>query len=202
MMVTECEFISIYNEYYTKIIQYLSRIVGPNDAEDLAQDVFNKISRNLGGFKGKSKLSTWVYRIATNVAIDRSRSASYKQSSVNIPLKDTSGFGIENAGRPSRPSAVDQVVIRKEMSECVTEYIDKLPFNYRLVLVLSEMKGLSNQEIANILEISVDNVKIRLHRARTKLKAVLKNGCDFYYDEQNTLACDRIQVPILPKVPK
>ncbi len=201
-MITECEFINIYNEYYSKIIQYLSRIVGPNDAEDLAQDVFNKISRNLSGFKGKSKLSTWIYRIATNVAIDRSRSALYKQASVSIPLKDNSGFGIENAGRPARSSAVDQVVIRKEMNECVAEYIDKLPLNYRLVLVLSEMKGLSNQEIADILEISIENVKIRLHRARAKLKAALNEGCEFYYNEQITLACDRKQVRILPKAPK
>jgi RNA polymerase sigma-70 factor (ECF subfamily) len=202
MMAIECEFINIYNEYYSKIIQYLSIIVGPNDAEDLAQDVFNKLCRILGGFKGKSKLSTWIYRIATNVAIDRSRSASYKQASVNIPLEDTSGFGIENAGGPSGPSAVDQVVIRKEMRECIIEYIDKLSLNYRLVLVLSEMKGLSNQEIADILEISVDNVKIRLHRARAKLKVVLNEGCDFYYNEQNTLACDRKQVQILRKAPK
>ena len=201
-MVTECEFINVYNEYYSKIIQYLSRVVGPNDAEDLAQDVFNKISRNLGGFKGKSKLSTWIYRIATNRAIDRLRSASYRQASETIPLDDTTGFSIESADRPSGTSAIDQVVIRKEMSECVTEFIDKLPLNYRIVLVLSEIKGLSNQEIADILEISIENVKIRLHRARAKLKSALKDGCDFYYNEQNTLACDRKQVLILPKVPK
>jgi RNA polymerase sigma-70 factor (ECF subfamily) len=64
-MVIECEFLNIYNEFYPKINQYLSKIVGPNDAEDVAQDVFDKISRNLGGFKKKSKLSTWIYRIAT-----------------------------------------------------------------------------------------------------------------------------------------
>jgi RNA polymerase sigma-70 factor (ECF subfamily) len=201
-MVTECEFINVYSEYYNKIIQYLSRVVGPNDAEDLAQDVFNKISRNLGGFKGKSKLSTWIYRIATNRAIDRLRSASYRQASVDIPLTDTTELESENAGRPSGTSAIDQVVIRKEMNECVTEFIDKLPLNYRLVLVLSDIKGLSNQEIADILEISIENVKIRLHRARAKLKSALKDGCDFYYNEQNTLACDRKQVPILPRVPK
>jgi RNA polymerase sigma-70 factor (ECF subfamily) len=198
-MVTECEFINVYNEYYNKIIQYLSRVVGPNDAEDLAQDVFNKISRNLGGFKGKSKLSTWIYRIATNRAIDRLRSASYRQASVDIPLTDTTELESENAGRPSGTSAIDQVVIRKEMNECVTEFIDKLPLNYRLVLVLSDIKGLSNQEIADILEISIENVKIRLHRARAKLKSALKDGCDFYYNEQNTLACDRKQVPNIAK---
>ncbi len=88
------------------------------------------------------------------------------------------------------------------MSECVTEYIDKLPLNYRLVLVLSEIKGLSNQEIADILEISIDNVKIRLHRARAELKTALNEGCDLYYNEQNTLACDRKQVQILRKAPK
>ena len=201
-MVTECEFLKVYNEYYSKIIQYLSRVVGPNDAEDLAQEIFNNISRNLGGFKGKSTLSTWIYRIATNGAIDRLRSASYRRASMNMSLNDANELGIDSTGRPSVASAVDQVVIQKEMSECVTEFIDKLPLNYKIVLILSEIKGLSNQEIADILEISIENVKIRLHRARAKLKAALKDGCDFYYNEQNTLACDRKQVPILPKVPK
>ena len=93
----------------------------------------------------------------------------------------------------------DQLVIRKEMRECINEYIDRLPPDYRTVIVLSELEGLANQEIAEILNISLDSVKIRLHRARAKLKAVLNQACDFYYTDQNTLACDRKQVQILPK---
>ena len=190
-MVTECEFSNIYKEYYPKIIQYLTRIAGPNVAEDMAQDVFDRICRNLGGFKGNSKLSTWIYRIATNTAIDRLKSASYKQTLDSTPLRDTSGFDNRNAHSPSGPLSPDQAVIRKEMGNCVTEYIDNLPLNYKTALVLSELKDLSNQEIADILEISLDNVKIRLHRARAKLRESLSDGCDFYHNEQNVLACDR-----------
>ena len=75
-MTSEYDFQKIYAEYYQKIVQYLVRITGPNDAEDIAQDVFNKINRGIEGFQGKSNLSTWIYRIATNATIDRSRSAA------------------------------------------------------------------------------------------------------------------------------
>lgn len=88
------------------------------------------------------------------------------------------------------------------MSECINEYIDKLPTDYKTVIVLSEQEGLANKEIAEILDISLNNVKIRLHRARAKLKAVLNEACEFYYTDQNTLACDRKQCQILPKAPK
>ena len=88
------------------------------------------------------------------------------------------------------------------MRECINEYIDSLPPDYRTVIVLRELEGLANQEIAEILDISLDSVKIRLHRGRAKLKAVLKEACDFYYTDQNTLACDRKQLQILPKPPK
>jgi len=199
-MVTECEFITVYNAYYQKIIQYLTRMVGPNDAEDLAQEVFDKISRNLGGFKGESKLSTWIYRIATNTAIDRLRSAGYKQTMESIPLEDNFGFDGRSACSSSGSPAADQAVIHREMNGCIAEYINNLPSNYRTVLVLSELKGLSNREIADVLKISLENAKVRLHRARGKLKEVLNNGCVFYHNEKNALACDRKPIPILPKV--
>jgi RNA polymerase sigma-70 factor (ECF subfamily) len=93
-------------------------------------------------------------------------------------------------------------VIQKEMSECINEYIDNLPPDYKTVIVLSEMEGLANKEIAEILGTSLGNVKIRLHRARAKLKSILNKACEFYYTDKSTLACDRKQIQILPKVPK
>ena len=201
-MVSECDFMNIYRDYYQKTIQYLSRLVGENEAEDLAQEVFNKVNRSLGGFKEKSKLSTWIYRIATNTVIDKSRSTAYKQATKNVSLEDDADRNSHRVVEGQKPSSTDQLVIRKEMSDCINEYIDKLPLDYKTVIVLSELEGLANKEIAEILDISLDNVKIRLHRARTKLKAILNEACDFYYTEQSTLACDRKQVQILPKVPK
>ena len=202
MMPPEYEFKIIYEEYYQKIVQYLTRIVGPNDAEDITQDVFDKVSRSIKEFRGDSKLSTWIYRIATNTAIDRLRSAAHKHSSKHGPIVDAAGLEDQSAWTAPKPPTTEQKVIRKEMSECVVEFVDNLPPDYKTVIVLSELEGLTNKEIAEILEISLDNVKMRLHRARAKLKATLNNGCDFYHDEQSTLACDRKSSQILPKLPR
>jgi RNA polymerase sigma-70 factor (ECF subfamily) len=77
------------------------------------------------------------------------------------------------------------------MGECGREYIDKLPPDYRAVMVLSELEGFKNREIADILQVSLDTVKIRLHRARASLKKDLDDGCSFYRNEQDIFACDR-----------
>jgi RNA polymerase sigma-70 factor (ECF subfamily) len=108
----------------------------------------------------------------------------------------------------NKPSSPDQKVIRDEMSDCVREFVDRLQTDYRTILVLNELEGFTNTEIADILQISVDAAKIRLHRARAisvdaakirlhraraKLKKELEKGCDFYHDERSELACDRKQ---------
>jgi RNA polymerase sigma-70 factor (ECF subfamily) len=88
------------------------------------------------------------------------------------------------------------------MSECVREFIDKLPSDYKTVILLSELEGFKNREVADILQVSLDTVKIRLHRARAMLKKELNDGCTFYNSDQNILACDRKQSQILPNTPK
>ena len=88
------------------------------------------------------------------------------------------------------------------MNECIDEYIDTLPDNYKTIIVLSEIEGFTNKEIAEVLNMSLENVKIRLHRARAKLKSILKEACEFYYTDDNTLACDRKQIRILSKKPE
>ena len=201
-MTPDYEFKKIYDEYHPRILQFLSRMVGPTEAEDIAQDVFNKINSGLEGFKGKSKLSTWIYRIATNAAIDKCRSAAYKHATEHIAIENGADSDSRDVLEDHKSPATDQIVIQKEMSECINEYIDNLSPDFKTVIVLSELEGLANKEIAAILGVSLNNVKIRLHRARTKLKELLNEACDFYHTEQNTLACDRKQVQILPKIPK
>ncbi len=202
IMAPNCDFKKIYDEYHPVILQYLARIAGPNEAEDIAQDVFEKVNKSLGRFHGKSKLSTWIYRIATNTAIDRSRSVIYKHAKEHIAIEDNACIELKDAPEDSVANSTDQLVIQKEMTECINEYIDKLPTAYKTAIVLSELEGMSNKEVAEILDISLENAKIRLHRARTKLREILNEACDFYYTEQNTFACDRKQVQIFPKIPK
>jgi RNA polymerase sigma-70 factor (ECF subfamily) len=198
-MVENPDFKKIYQEFQPKIVQYLSRLVGNQDAADVAQEVFAKVSRGLETFKGQSKLSTWIYRIATNTAIDKLRSASFKRAFESTSLIDESTVEESNDAFVLRDPSIDRKVIRKEMSQCVREYIDRLSPDYRTVLVLSELEGFKNREIAAILEISLENVKVRLHRAKASLKKELDDGCDFYHTEEGTLACDRKPVLIESK---
>jgi RNA polymerase sigma-70 factor (ECF subfamily) len=202
LMSREIDFKQAYQEFQPKILNYLSRLMGPNEAEDITQEVFEKVSRKLDTFKGESKFSTWLYRIATNAAFDRLRSSSLKHASQNTPLETIADTEDRNVWNGQREATTDQNVIRKEMSACVREYIDKLPADYRTALILSEIEGFKNKEIADILQISLENVKIRLHRARAGLKKELDNGCDFYQNEQGVLACDRKPVSIMPKKPE
>jgi RNA polymerase sigma-70 factor (ECF subfamily) len=176
------DFQTIYDEFQPKIRRYLSRLVGATDAEDLTQEVFAKVSRALPSFRGESRVSTWIYRIATNTAFDRLRSPSFQRAARApielLPLAT------------GQPLGIDQDLARKEMSECVRRYIDDLPPPYRSAVTLSEDEGLTNQQIADVLGISLDTVKIRLHRARSRLKNQLGSGCAFYRDERNELACE------------
>ena len=194
------KFEEIYEDFQPKILNYLSRLIGPNEAEDCAQEVFAKVSRGLDSFKGQSKLSTWVYRIATNTAIDKLRSSGHKHTDGQIPLDDGAGIDNNTSGMETPDTPTDQKVIRKEMSECVREYVDRLPPDHRTVLILKELEGFKNREIAAILDISLENVKVRLHRARARLKQELAEGCDFYLNEEGALACDRKPILIEPKI--
>jgi RNA polymerase sigma-70 factor (ECF subfamily) len=100
-----------------------------------------------------------------------------------VPLDDAEPVAGEGAG-------IEQDVIRKEMRECVRGYIEHLPPRYRSVVLLSDEADLTNQEISEVLGISLDTVKIRLHRARGRLRKDLGAGCTVYRDERNELACE------------
>ena len=183
----EPEFQNIYTTFNEKIRRYLARLVGETEADDLTQEVFIKVSRGLKDFRGESKFSTWIFRIATNTALDYRRNRS--QTTPEILSIDT-----EREEEPihlrGEASYIDQELIRQEMKACIRNVINKLPEDYRTVIVLGEMEELNNHEIAEILQVSLDTVKIRLHRARTKLKKELENLCCFYRDERNVLSCD------------
>ncbi len=194
MGTTKLQFTDVYDRFHDKINRYLERMVGKNDAEDLAQEVFLKIDKGLQDFQGKSSLSTWVYRIATNAAVDRMKSRSHREAAATVALDEMSGEP-ENPAVEEASLSAEREAIRNEMNECIQEFIAKLPADYRVVLLLSEMRELKNQQIADILGIRLDAVKIRLHRARMRLKAEFETGCNFYHDESGTLSCDRKRRP-------
>ncbi len=187
LMKGKLHFQDIYAAFYQKIRRYLARLVGENDSEDVTQEVFLKVNAALGSFRGESGLSTWIYRIATNAALDHLRRTP--QPTTEIPSDDAEREGEPLRFRGEMP-LIDRQLVRKEMSSCIRNVIKKLPEEYRTVIVLSELEEFRNNEIAEILQVSLDTVKIRLHRARKKLKSELESLCCFYRDERNVLSCD------------
>ena len=173
------EFEDVYKSFRPKIHRYITRLVGRFEAEDLTQEVFVRIDKGLESFRGESQLSTWIYRIATNIALDRLRSPSFLKMIQKRPLDNLDEEDEEPniAFKEERPPSPEQQAIRKEMHDCIQGFVQDLPENYRAVLILSEMEELSNNEIAEILGVSVALVKIRLHRARTRLFRELKAHC-------------------------
>jgi RNA polymerase sigma-70 factor (ECF subfamily) len=192
MIIQQQDFASLYTEYYPKIAGYLRRLVGEADAEDVAQEVFVKVSRSLEGFRGESSLSTWIYRIATNAALDHRRTPSSRQASITTDIPDENNLSSEELTLlQSSAPRIDVALIRKDMNDCIRGLVNDLPENHRIVLMLGELEGCSNAEIAEILDVSLDTVKIRMHRARRQLKKSMDVACHLYRDDRNELSCDR-----------
>jgi len=195
MTAQALDFHSIHAAYRARILRYLTRLVGAADAEDLTQQVLLKISQSLGQFRGDASLSTWIYRIATNAALDQLRRLRALPVQGLACAANTTGSDAdaeaEGAWAGASMPSVETGAIREEMSQCVRDFVERLPDNYRSVIVLSELEGFNNSEVAEILGISLDAVKIRLHRARAQLRQDLSTGCSFHRDDQNEFACDR-----------
>jgi RNA polymerase sigma-70 factor (ECF subfamily) len=180
------EFQSVHDRFRPRVLRYLTRLVGEADAEDLTQSVMLKVSEGLPSFRADSSLSTWIYRIATNAALDRLRRKTIQPPSA-MQVESDEAEVPQDAQAPS----AETTAIREEMNACIREFIERLPENYRTVMVLSEVEGFKNEEIAAILGVSLDTVKIRLHRAREKLRGELETGCTFHRDEHEEFVCDR-----------
>jgi len=183
-MMTESplRFDQIYMAFEPRIRRYLTRLVGENEAQDLTQEVFFKVSQGLNSFRGESKLATWIYRIARNTALDRVRSPAFQGSARQTLSNDVV---MEEAEPP-----VEQQLIRQEMNECIRAVIEDLPADYRSVLVLGELDELTDRQIAERLGISLPAAKVRLHRGRKRIRAELGKRCNFYRSAQNELACE------------
>ena len=167
---------ALLKAYGRKIYNLCYRFTGRREeAEDLTQDVLLKVSKGLGASNNQSQLSSWIYKIATNAAIDRMRSRSFKQETTEMFSLSEENLTEKNVRSNKRQISIEEQLIRKEMNECIQRYISFLPENYRTVLILSELEGLKNSEIAEILDISVKAVEKRISGALVSLRAEIGN---------------------------
>jgi RNA polymerase sigma-70 factor, ECF subfamily len=138
------------------------------DALDIVQEVFIKLFRSIHQFEGKSRLYTYLYRMTMNTAIDHSRKAK-KLSSSSI---DQEGGFVPVDPAERRP---DQIAAHRELQDRLRKAMDSLPHDQRAALVFREVEGLSYQETAEAMGCSIGTVMSRLHYARKKIQASLKD---------------------------
>lgn len=172
------------------LVRFLGRMVGDADAEDLAQIALAKAAAALDTFRGEASPRGWLFRIATNAAHDWNRSRQGAQTDA-LPAEDE-----ETPDGLIDDAVQERSLVREEMSRCVAGVLRKLPESYQTVLALSDCEELSDRDVAAALNLTVGAAKIRLHRARIRLKEELERACSFYRDTDNVLCCDRKQVDV------
>lgn len=192
MAVGNEEFQDVYVKYHPAILRFLTRLVGRDEAEDAAQEVFLKVNRGLEGYRGDAALGTWIFAIARNAALDRLRARRPWDRNAGEPGARCEDAPAADAGSdlPDEQACVERRAIAQEMNRCIRGRVETLPESYRSVLTLSELAGMTNAEIASALGIKEGAVKIRLHRARAALRKDLGSYCALYRDERDELACE------------
>jgi RNA polymerase sigma-70 factor (ECF subfamily) len=175
---------SAFNElvltYERRVYGLVFRMLGRRDeAEDLAQEVFVQVFKAIDQFRGDSKLSTWIYRIAVNLCKNRtkylSRRHSNEQDDIDamaerVPFSAARAATVSDLGRP------DELVEGMQLETIVKNAIQKLEPEFREALVLCDVEDMPYEEIAQIAGVPVGTVKSRIHRARAQLKGLVEKA--------------------------
>jgi len=163
------DFTALYHEYKSKVYGTVTQVVGRTDEiDDIVQVVFLEIHRSIPKYKGQSKLSTWIYRIAVNVALQYIRKR--KRRKVFLFFNDEERQ-VESMAVDLRPRYESRDLIRRLVS-----HLEKVSEKKRVVFVLHELEGLPVDKIADICEVPVNTVRSRLHAARTEVMGRLRRA--------------------------
>ncbi|MEZ5319576.1 MAG: sigma-70 family RNA polymerase sigma factor [Vicinamibacterales bacterium] len=168
-------FETLIRTYGGRLTQVARRILfNEEDAREVVQEAFISAFKAREQFSGDAKLSTWLHRITVNAALMKLRS---KRRRPEEPIEDLVPRFLPNGRHTevfrSWDEPVDVALERKETAQFVRDAIDRLPEAYRTVLILRDLQGLTGPETAEVLDTTVNAVKIRLHRARMALRTLL-----------------------------
>ncbi len=156
-------FSDIVEQYSGFVFNWAYRILGNHaDAEEASQDAFLSAFRNFDRFRGESKVTTWLYRIATNAALMKLRKDRNK--------RDLTEAGYEELDLVSPSRGPEELAMNSELQEYLEKGLDLLQPNLKAAVVLRDVQGLTNEETAEVLNLSVSSVKARLHRGRVLLR--------------------------------
>ncbi len=162
----------LFRKYQTPIFHLVTRMVNGEEAYDLTQEVFLRALRALPSFKGDCKFSTWLYTIAKNTCLNHLRETKKRSEVEDYSLDADTEPGEAGGGpEPSDPAAdVARIVETRELQRIVDQTLALLTPEQRLLMTLRDFEGLSYEEIGEITELSLVNVKSKLHRARLAFK--------------------------------
>jgi len=182
-IVTEQEL--LLAQHRQRLGRYVQSMVrNPSDAEDILQEVMLRAHRGISDLRETEAAATWLFRIATHACLDHLRQR------VRRPAIDA-GIDPDALDDPGDdPVTLQSTIERKEMSECVQRFLVALPDDYRAVLMLTEVEGLTGPEIGAMLGVPLTTVKMRLHRARRMLAEELEAGCSFGCNERGVIVCE------------
>jgi RNA polymerase sigma-70 factor, ECF subfamily len=174
----EQAFTELIERYQHKVYNTSFRMLGNHeDALDLAQESFIKVYQNLNRFKFNSSFSTWLFKITSNLCRDKLRKKQHILTTYSMSEDKINKKAMENIEKADNP---ENISISRQLSISIQEKIDQLSPKHKTVFVLREFEGLSYEEIAAVLEISVGTVKSRLSRARRSLREdlnkIIKDG--------------------------
>lgn len=171
-----------YQAFEQIVLRYQDRVYGlalsmlrdEVDAQDVVQETFLNVFRKVASFRGDAAFSSWLYRITANNAMMKLRTRK-RDTTVsleeNMPRFDSEGhFAVPMQDWTRR---VDDVLESRELGEQIKAAVAQLPEKYRIVFLLSDVEELSMKEVGDILELSIPNVKTRLHRARIFIRQAL-----------------------------
>ena len=162
------DFEDIVSQYSDFVYNLTYRILGNHaDAEDAAQDAFLAAYRNFHRFRGDARVSTWLYRIATNAALMKLRK--------DRPRRNVNQTVFEDIELPSPLEGPEKMALNSELREHLEQGLELLTPTLRAAVVLRDIQGLSNEEASDALKISVSSLKARLHRGRVLLRKTLQN---------------------------
>ena len=161
----QSDYSIIVDRYKDKAFSLLKKMLkNEQDAEETLQDCFIKAYNSLGGFKGEAKFSTWFYRIVYNTAL--TKLSSKKRKTENAMSSVDEHFNLK--------SDYDyNVSEKKDMSEFINELVKKLPEKHSAIISLFYLNEMSCEEISKVMDISISNVKVMLHRSRNALKDII-----------------------------
>ena len=174
------------NRVYTIVYRVVNN---KEEAEDITQEVFVKVFNGLKKFDQKSAFSTWLYRIATNSALDafdRLKKHNKNTSTVSNHVADGEDAVDALTLQPSRAPGPEENVVQSELRECIHRVLKSLELDHRHVLLLRDFEDLSYDEIADVLQAKLSAVKMRIHRARLAFQEIFNQFCGASYLQVST----------------